>query len=53
MGCLPNRARYDAVVRFSNGSGQNQDDDARDARGMALKVHGGAESVESGAPVKA
>lgn len=39
-GLFAQPGRYDAVVRFSNGSGQNQDDDARDARGMALKVHG-------------
>ena len=31
---------YDAVVRFSNGSGNSQDDHDRDARGMALKVLG-------------
>lgn len=31
---------YDAVIRFSNGSGQSLDDHNNDARGMALKVLG-------------
>lgn len=31
---------YNAVVRFSNGSGQSQDDHTGDARGMAVKVMG-------------
>lgn len=40
QGLFAKPGQYDAVVRFSNGSGQNQDDDARDARGMAVKVRG-------------
>lgn len=31
---------YQAVVRFSNGSGSSQDDHTNDARGMAVKVMG-------------
>ncbi|MGH6648641.1 catalase family protein [Aquabacterium sp.] len=31
---------YHAVIRFSNGSGQSQDDHKGDARGMAVKVMG-------------
>jgi hypothetical protein len=31
---------YNAVVRFSNGSGGSQDDHSADARGMAVKVQG-------------
>jgi hypothetical protein len=31
---------YNAVVRYSNGSGQSQDDHTNDARGMAVKVMG-------------
>lgn len=31
---------YNAVVRFSNGSGSSQDDHTNDARGMAVKVMG-------------
>lgn len=31
---------YNAVIRFSNGSGQSQDDHTGDARGMAVKVLG-------------
>jgi hypothetical protein len=31
---------YNAVVRYSNGSGQSQDDHGNDARGMAVKVTG-------------
>ncbi|RTL32824.1 MAG: catalase [Burkholderiales bacterium] len=31
---------YDAVVRFSNGSGSSQDDHSPDGRGMAVKVLG-------------
>lgn len=31
---------YNAVIRYSNGSGQSQDDHTGDARGMAVKVLG-------------
>lgn len=31
---------YNAVVRFSNGSGSSQDDHTNDARGMAVKIMG-------------
>jgi hypothetical protein len=33
-------ASYNAVIRFSNGSGSSQDDHTGDARGMAIKVLG-------------
>jgi hypothetical protein len=33
----PNKS-YDAIVRFSNGSGVPQDDDKRDLRGIAIRV---------------
>ncbi|MGE5452076.1 MAG: catalase family protein [Acidobacteriota bacterium] len=48
QGLFAQAGRYDAVVRFSNGSGKSQDDHDRDARGMAVKVMGvpGAKVLE-------
>lgn len=40
QGLFAQAGSYDAVIRFSNGSGQSQDDHDRDARGMAVKVMG-------------
>lgn len=40
QGLFAKPQRYGAVIRYSNGSGQSQDDHANDARGMALKVLG-------------
>lgn len=40
QGLFAQSKAYDAVIRFSNGSGNSQDDHDRDARGMALKVLG-------------
>lgn len=38
QGLFAQSKSYDAVIRFSNGSGNSQDDHDRDARGMAVKV---------------
>lgn len=40
QGLFAHPGQYDAVIRFSNGSGRSQDDHDRDARGMAVKVIG-------------
>lgn len=40
QGLFAHVGQYDAVIRFSNGSGRSQDDHDRDARGMAVKVIG-------------
>lgn len=40
QGLFAKPGSYDAVIRFSNGSGQSQDDHNADARGMAIKIMG-------------
>ncbi len=40
QGLFAEAANYSAVIRFSNGSGQAQDDHQGDGRGMAVKVLG-------------
>lgn len=40
QGLFAQSRSYNAVVRFSNGSGSSQDDHSNDARGMAVKVLG-------------
>jgi hypothetical protein len=40
QGLFAQPAAYNAVIRFSNGSGSSQDDHSNDARGMALKILG-------------
>jgi Catalase len=40
QGLFAKPAAYNAVIRFSNGSGSSQDDHNNDARGMALKIMG-------------
>jgi hypothetical protein len=40
QGLFASPRAYNAVVRFSNGSGASKDDHGRDARGMALKIMG-------------
>jgi hypothetical protein len=40
QGLFAKPAAYNAVIRYSNGSGSSQDDHTNDARGMALKIMG-------------